>query len=63
LKLHTALRNGDLGYGKHCSLHDQLIGHIQGRDMSPLYQALDLTAFVTTDRKNAHEDIPLEVNF
>jgi len=31
--------------------------------MSPLYQALDLTAFVTTDRKNAHEDIPLEVNF
>ena len=31
--------------------------------MLQLYQALDRTAVVTTNRKNAHEDIPLEVNF
>jgi len=31
--------------------------------MLPLFQALGLTAFVTTNRKNAHEDIPIEFSF
>jgi len=31
--LQTELRNDDLGYGKYCSLHGSLLGHIHGSDM------------------------------